>query len=266
MIASMPDADLNKRLERAREIADGAGRLAQQLRSKGLRVEAKGRQDFVTDADRQVEAYIAEKLRACYPSDGFFGEEGGLIGGRDGHWVVDPIDGTSNFMNGLDHWSVSIAYVVSNLPVLGCVFAPDRNELFAAAQGHGSRLDEAVLQVQEPDSASLMFGLGISDRVPFSQYSGLLDRLNGNCVEHRRFGSAALSIADVAAGRLDGYFEHHVNIWDVAAALVIAREAGAEAAGFDDPASFENGDYIFVAAPGLRNIVDWGIRPGANNE
>lgn len=250
--------DLDKRLCIASEIAREAGVLARNMRAEGLTAEAKGRLDFVTEADRKVEALIATQLNAAFPDDGFLGEETGLTGGGAGCWVVDPIDGTSNYLNGLDHWSVSIAFTVGCRTVLGCVFAPDRNEIFEAAKDQGARLQGSSIQSKPADLDRLTFGLGISDRVPFSGYLDLLDRLNQSGIEHRRFGSGALSICDVAAGRLDAYFEHHINIWDVAAAAIIAQEAQADIAGFEDPTSFENGDRIYVSAPGLRDKVDLG--------
>jgi myo-inositol-1(or 4)-monophosphatase len=248
--------DNRERLQLARELAIDAGKLARDLRTKGLQIQTKGTQDFVTQADKQVEELIISKLGAAYPDDGFLGEEGGNISGESGVWIIDPIDGTSNYMKGLDHWSISIAYMRDNSLELGCVYAPDRDQVFEAATGLGSHLNGKLLRREPSQPNRIIFGLGISGRVDFAQYLDLLKHLDDNGIEHRRFGSAALSIAEVAANRLDGYFEPHLNIWDAAAGLVIARQAGADVLGFEKNESFQNGDRVYVAASGLRNYFD----------
>ncbi len=245
--------DIAARLDLAKTVARDAGDLAVRMRMEGLEIETKNALDFVTQADRAVEALIVDRLRQSYPSDGFVCEETGITPGHDGSWVIDPIDGTTNYMMGLDHWSVSIAYMRQGRIELGCVYAPDREELFEASLGGGSRLNGRRLRRRDATPGRILFGLGISNRVPFERYVAVLEHLAARGIEHRRFGSAALSISDVAAGRLDGYFEPHINLWDAAAALIVAREADADAIGFDADEHLVDGDRVYAAAHGLRD-------------
>lgn len=249
------EISISARLHLACKVAREAGALAQEMRTRGLEIESKSTQDFVTQADRAVEKLIINRLQKAYPEDGFLGEEGGMIEGSSGFWVIDPIDGTTNYMMGLDHWSVSIGYVRDGEAMLGCLFAPDRGELFDAAKGNGARLNGKPLVRKPPVPGQMVFGLGVSGRVSFETYLEILQGLNARGIEHRRFGSGALSIADVAAGRLDGYYEEHLNSWDAVAALVVAKEAAADVIGFETSSSFEAGDRVYVAAHGLRDCV-----------
>lgn len=244
--------DNAERLDLAKKVARDAGELALRMRTDGLEIETKNALDFVTQADRAVEALIVERLRQSCPSDGFVCEESGIRPSGEGNWVIDPIDGTTNYMMGLDHWSVSIAYVRRGSIEVGCVYAPDRKELFEASRGDGSRLNGKPLRRGNAAPGRVLFGLGISNRAPFQRYVALLEHLHARGIEHRRFGSAALSISDVAAGRLDGYFEPHINLWDAAAALLVAREAEADAIGFEAIECLAGGDRVYAAAHGLR--------------
>ncbi|MBI1415954.1 MAG: inositol monophosphatase [Limimaricola sp.] len=221
-----------------------------------LQVSAKGPGDFVSRADRQAETTIRDDLMAARPSYGFVGEEGGEIAGEDPtrRWIVDPLDGTSNFLHGLPHWAVSIALEHKGQPVAGVIYDPVKDEMFYAEKGEGAWLNESRLRVSgRTRMIECLFATGL----PFGGRSDLpatlqdLARLLPACAGVRRFGAAALDLAYVAAGRYDGFWERRLHAWDIAAGVVILREAG----GFIEPLNPE-GDILadgelVGAAPGV---------------
>lgn len=197
-----------------------------------LQVSRKGPGDFVSRADRQAEETIRTDLMEARPTYGFLGEEGSLIEGEDPtrRWIVDPLDGTTNFLHGLGHWAVSIALEHKGIIVAGVIYDPVKDEMFYAEKGGGAFLNESRLRVSARNKlADALFATGL----PFAGRSDLpeslqdLARLLPACAGVRRFGAAALDLAYVAAGRYDGFWERRLHAWDMAAGIVIAREAGA---------------------------------------
>jgi myo-inositol-1(or 4)-monophosphatase len=231
-------------------IALQAGKLAVKYRDTGLNVSSKGRQDFVTQADLAVETLITEQLLEHFPNDGVLGEEHGTINPNRGTWVVDPIDGTSNYIKNMDYWCVSIAYVVDDEIQIGCIYAPDRDEMYLAIKNKGATLNAKPLQLK-PTLASdeAVIGIGVSGRSPLPNYLDLITYLIENGLEYRRFGSAALTLAHVAAGQVDGYFEAHLNSWDATAGLLIACEAGALGNEFLAQNGLNQGNITLAAHP-----------------
>ena len=221
--------DIDARLTFARSLAQEAGALAQQLRkdrSVGFIAE-KGPQDFVTFADRAVEDLIRKQIAEHWPFDAMLGEEGGVTGSGQALWVVDPIDGTANFMRGHRDWGVCIAVYEGGRIPLGVICAPDLNLLAWAATGTGAWLNGERLSVSdcaEPDRATLM--LGWSNRRPITEHTALIQTLVNAGMEYRRNGSAAISLLAVAAGQAEGYFEAHLNAWDAFAAIPMIVESG----------------------------------------
>jgi len=196
-----------------------------------LQVSAKGPGDFVSRADRAAEETIREELLHARPSYGFLGEEGKEIEGADPtrRWIVDPLDGTTNFLHGLPHWAVSIALEHKGQIVAGVVYDPAKDEMFYAEKGGGAWLNEGRLRVSgRHRMIESIFATGL----PFAGRSDLpetlqdLARILPACAGVRRFGAAALDLAYVAAGRYDGFWERNLKIWDMAAGLIIVREAG----------------------------------------
>ncbi|WP_394182279.1 inositol monophosphatase family protein [Yoonia maritima] len=196
-----------------------------------LQVSAKGPGDFVSRADRTAEETIREELLHARPSYGFLGEEGKEIEGADPtrRWIVDPLDGTTNFLHGLPHWAVSIALEHKGQIVAGVVYDPAKDEMFYAEKGGGAWLNEGRLRVSgRHRMIESIFATGL----PFAGRSDLpetlqdLARILPACAGVRRFGAAALDLAYVAAGRYDGFWERNLKIWDMAAGLIIVREAG----------------------------------------
>ena len=186
--------------------------------------------DMVTELDGAAEALIASALGHARPDDGLLGEEGTVRTGRTGiDWVVDPIDGTTNFLYDLPGWAVSIAAVDGDGPVAGAVFVPTTDELFSAARGHGAHLDGRPLHCStKTDLATALVGTGFSYQPGRRGEQGMvIAALLSRVRDIRRFGAASVDLCSVAAGRLDAYFEEGLAPWDLAAGEIIAREAGA---------------------------------------
>ena len=205
---------------------------------ENLQVSVKGAGDFVSKADIAAEAIIKEELLGARPTYGWLAEEGGEIEGKDPtrRWIVDPLDGTTNFLHGLPHWAVSIALEHKGQVVAGVIFDPAKDEMFVAEKGGGAFLNETRLRVS---SRNRMIESIFATGLPFGGRSDLpatlqdLARLMPVCAGVRRWGSAALDMAYVGAGRYDGFWERRLNAWDLAAGLIIVREAGGLAQAID---------------------------------
>ncbi len=222
-------ANLNVMMKTARK----AGRML--LKDFGevenLQVSAKGPGDFVSRADKAAEAAIREDLMHARPSYGFLGEEGSEIEGDDPtrRWIVDPLDGTTNFLHGLPHWAVSIALEHKGQIVAGVIYDPAKDEMFYAEKGTGAWMNESRLRVSARHrmiEAIFATGLPFAGRSDLPETIQDLARLLPATAGVRRFGAAALDLAYVAAGRYDGFWERGLHAWDIAAGVVIVREAG----------------------------------------
>ncbi|GKY87164.1 inositol monophosphatase family protein [Sinisalibacter aestuarii] len=222
-------ANLNIMIKAARK----AGRsLVKDFREvENLQVSMKGAGDFVSKADIAAETIIKEELMGARPNYGWLGEEGGGEDGADPtrRWIVDPLDGTTNFLHGLPHWAVSIALEHKGEVVAGVVFDPAKDELFWAEKGAGAWMNESRLRVSgraRMIEAIFATGLPFGGRHDLPETLQDLARLLPACAGVRRWGAAALDLAYVAAGRYDGFWERELHAWDIAAGLVILREAG----------------------------------------
>lgn len=227
------------------------GQDAKQLRDNGLTIEQKGRQDFVSQADVYVETQLREWLKAQRPQDGLLGEERGLEPGSDGVWVIDPIDGTTNFILGMDYWCISVAYVSGNAIQMGIIYAPDRNEFFFAEAGKGAFLNDHRLTIADPSPDAIVLGVGRSSRSAPREYTQAIETLLEHGVEHRRFGAGALMLAHVAAGLVHGYFEAHLHSWDALAGLVLIKEAGGLHNDFLANDGLTRGNTAWAASPAV---------------
>jgi myo-inositol-1(or 4)-monophosphatase len=196
-----------------------------------LQVSLKGPANFVTAADRRAEDILREELAKARPDYGFLGEEGGRREGTDKThcWIVDPLDGTSNFLHGIPHFAISIALERDGEPFAGVIYSPIQDEMYVAERGSGAFLNGRRLRVsgrrrlEESLFATGIPFLGLADHALFMrQLRAVMAVASGV----RRFGSAALDLAYVAAGRYDGYWENGLNPWDIAAGIVLVREAG----------------------------------------
>lgn len=185
--------------------------------------------DLVSDADRESETVIVSAIRWAFPEDAIVAEEGSLERGGSGRtWYIDPLDGTINYLYGIPHWSVSIACVDDKGGLVGVVFDPCRDEMFSAGRGAGAQVGVARLAVSDQgDLAQALIATGFAYVAEFrSAQARLFRTLLPAIRDVRRFGSAALDLAWLARGRIDGYFESGVQVWDVAAGSLLVREAG----------------------------------------
>ncbi len=249
---------MDARFAFAQDLAREAGTLAQRhfTHREALEVESKGLQDWVSAADREVEAMIRTRIAAAFPRDGFLGEESGAAAAAEGEagavWVVDPIDGTACFLAGIPAWCVSIALVSRGEIELGVVYDPNAEEIFAARREQGARLNGVPLgPLTARRLADGLFGLGHSTRVPAEAVVGFLADLLRAGGMFVRNGSGALMLAYVAAGRLVGYFEPHMNAWDTLAGFALIREAGGWTNDYLSGDALESGNPVAACAPAL---------------
>jgi myo-inositol-1(or 4)-monophosphatase len=228
---TLQETGLDKRFALAKAIAQEAGAMALDYfnRRESLVIETKrDLQDVVSIADRNVEKMIRQRVEAMFADDGFLGEEFGLAAGNSGYtWVVDPIDGTAPFVNGMPNWCVSIAVLHDNAPAIGVIGAPCHNELYAASAGKGATLNGTVLTLDPTRTIqNAMTGIGANSYVTPERVGDIISQLlhsGGNFV---RNGSGALMLAYVAAGRLVGYYEPYMHAWDCLAGYCLIKEAG----------------------------------------
>jgi myo-inositol-1(or 4)-monophosphatase len=263
----LPITDL---LELAVRAAHAAASVLQQHRSSraGLIIDHKGRNDLVSQADRESEGVVMEILRSETPAIGLIGEETGGQQGEQATWYIDPLDGTTNYLHGVDHYAVSIGLVARagtpdalgntlavDTPLLGVIYDPNREEMFTAMHGvgawcNGHRIHHSgATQLSE---ALIATGIPGRDFSYLDPYLAALKDVALNCRGLRRQGSAALDLAWIACGRMDGYWEQGLYPWDVAAGTVIAREAGALVIDvFDDKASWPERGRVVAGTPAI---------------
>ncbi len=199
-------------------------------RLDSIKIETKGHKDFVSEVDRLAEAEIIQTLSRSYPDHGFVCEESGISGNPDAEfvWYIDPLDGTKNYLHGYPSFCVSIAAAQHNRIEQAVIYNPVSQELFTATRGAGATLDGKRLRVAKRsiDAALLSTGFGHSKPDGYRRYRRTLDAFSESASGMRRQGSAALDLAYVAAGRLDGYWQFGLSKWDVAAGALLVREAG----------------------------------------
>jgi myo-inositol-1(or 4)-monophosphatase len=225
-------------------------------RVEGLNIEEKSRHDYVSEVDKMAEAEIIKELRRAYPDHGFLAEESGQKGRTEKVWIIDPLDGTHNYLRGFPHFCVSIGFRDHGDLVYGVVYDPLRDEMFTASKGDGAFLNDRRIRVTKRENlagALLATGFPYRQRRHLGPQLDMTRALLGEAEDIRRTGSAALDLAYVAAGRLDGYFETGLYPWDMAAGVLLVREAGGQCSDFAGKAGMpENGNLIagnhFVAA------------------
>jgi myo-inositol-1(or 4)-monophosphatase len=213
-----------------------------------VKVHTKVQKDFVTEVDRAAEDAVIGILKAAYPDHAVLAEESGAAGESEYQWVIDPLDGTTNFIHGFPQYAVSIALRHRGVLTQGVIFDPTRNELFVASRGRGAFLNERRMRV------SKRVGLGealIGTGFPFrnlgrlDEYVGIFRKVTETTVGLRRPGSASLDLAYVACGRTDGFFEAGLSAWDMAAGVLMILEAGGLVSDFDGQESYlDNGDIV----------------------
>jgi myo-inositol-1(or 4)-monophosphatase len=219
---------------------------------ENLQVSAKGPGDFVTSADKRTEKILIDELQKAHPDYGIVTEEAGIINKSNfkNRWIIDPIDGTMNFLNGVPQFAISIGYEEDGEIKCGVIFNPIMNEMFVAEKGNGAYLNNSRIRVSKkkkikdallvtggPKGASL-----IKDKI-FSEYISV----SNNVANVRKFGSASLDMAYVACGRFDGYWQRELNYWDIAAGIIILKEAGGFVDFFEEDAESPLKKNIFAS-------------------
>jgi myo-inositol-1(or 4)-monophosphatase len=210
---------------------------------ENLQVSSKGPGDFVSSADKRTEKTIIEELQKAHPEYGIVTEETGIINKSNikNRWIIDPIDGTINFLNGIAQFAISIAYEENNEIICGVIFNPITNEMFCAEKGNGAYLNNTRIRVSNKkklkDALLVTGGPNGASKIKNKIYSEYIN-VSNNVSSVRKFGSAALDMAYVACGRFDGYWQRELNYWDIAAGVIILREAGGFTDFFEDDISF----------------------------
>ncbi|HQY36155.1 MAG TPA: inositol monophosphatase family protein [Pseudomonadota bacterium] len=219
-------------------------------RVEGLAVVQKEQFDFASEVDRSAEAEIIKEIKRAFPQHAILAEESGAAGSGKHTWVIDPLDGTHNYLRGFPHFAVSIALVENGEPLHGVVYDPIRGELWTASRGAGAFLNDRRIRVSQRTGLG---GALLCTGFPFRQRQHLpahLDMTRALLVEAediRRTGSAALDLAYVASGRLDGYWEMGLKPWDMAAGILLVREAGGRCTDFTGGSEFYRNGHIIAA-------------------
>jgi myo-inositol-1(or 4)-monophosphatase len=239
---------LNTAIKAARKAGNLINRATRDLDI--LKVETKRQNDFVTEVDRAAEAAVIGVLREAYPNHSILAEESGLSKGAQAEfeWIIDPLDGTTNFIHGVPQFAVSIGLRHKGAMTQGVIYDPSKNELFTATRGAGAYLNDKRIRVSRRDRINdALIGTGF----PFSKidmlerYIEMFRKVSLNCAGIRRPGAAALDLAYVAAGRFDGFWEMGLSPWDLAAGSLLVQEAGGLVGDFNgDSGYFESGEIV----------------------
>jgi myo-inositol-1(or 4)-monophosphatase len=257
---------LNIAIRAARSAGDYIARQLNNL--PNLTVETKSANDFVTQVDRQAEARIIETLLKAYPDHGILAEESGAQGKGDFQWIIDPLDGTTNFLHGFPHFSVSIALSVKGKLQQAVIYDPMKQEIFAASRGEGATLNNRRIRVSRQSSCSgALLGTGFPFRAKqhYPAYQAMFADFFTSASDIRRAGSAALDLAYVAAGRLDGFWEIGLQPWDMAAGALIIREAGGLIGDFSGNESYLQTGNVAAGSPKLFADMIRRLQPHLND-
>ena len=250
----MTASDLRVRAEFAGALARSAGALAQRyfLGELAFAVESKGeRQDWVSAADHAVERHVRDALATRFPHDSTLGEEaGGAVSDRV--WIVDPIDGTLNFVHGMRYWCVSIAYIERGVRCVGAIYDPSLDELFLGARGQGARCNEVPMRVSPCASLDdALLSQGYVHRHDLETHLALRGALLAAGAAVKDPGAGALMLAHVAAGRFDGFYEPHMHPWDASAGLLLIEEAGGRVGAYPGADGLAAGGEVLAATPAI---------------
>jgi len=227
-------------------------------------VTQKARHDYVSEIDKTSEEQIVREIKRYYPDHAILGEEGGQQGDCDGEfvWIIDPLDGTSNYLHGMPHFAISIALQVKGRVEHAVVYDPMRDEMFTASRGGGAHLNNTRIRVsarQTLDNAIMATAFPFRQRGMMGMYTAMFSEVFRKVEDIRRYGAASLDLAWVAAGRMDGYFEIGLKPWDIAAGTLIVREAGGVVVDFDGSDAVEYSHSIlatpFKLTTPMRQII-----------
>ncbi|MEQ1620097.1 MAG: inositol monophosphatase family protein [Methylococcales bacterium] len=258
---------LNTAVRAARSAGDLILRSAEN--ASHLKIDQKGRNDFASEVDRMAEREIMNIIKLAYPDHGILAEESGVHAGNDFVWVIDPLDGTTNFLHGFPQYAVSIALKHKNRIEVGVIYDPLRDELFTAKRGGGAMLNSRRLRVTNNTS---MTGALIGTGFPFKNqqhldaYVEMFKAVTIDSAGIRRAGSAALDLAYLAAGRLDGFWEIGLMEWDMAAGVLMVKEAGGVITDFSFNDQYLESGNIIAASPKMHQLLYQLIEPHVTDQ
>ena len=216
--------------------------------------KSKGPNDYVSNIDSQAEEIIIDTIKHSYPDHAIIAEESGQHGDSDTVWVIDPIDGTTNFLVGIPHFAISIAVKHKGKTLAAVIYDPIKDEMFTASNGAGAQLNNTRIRVSEKkklDNSLLATGFPFRGNQDLEEYLRYFETLFPLCIDMRRAGAASLDLAYVAAGRLDGFWEFGLNDWDTAAGILIVKEAGGFVGDIKGNPYQDRSKSILAAAPGV---------------
>ncbi|MEO6689665.1 MAG: inositol monophosphatase family protein [Dokdonella sp.] len=258
----MPRPAVNVAVRAAR--AAGQIILRYMNRLESLDIIEKQRHDYVSEVDKLAEAEIIRELKRAFPRDAMLAEESGASGKSRNVWVIDPLDGTHNYLRGIPHFCVSIGLLESGEPTLGVIYDPLRDELFTADRGNGAYLNDRRIRIGKREGlagALLVTGFPYRQRRHLDAQLAMTRALLAEAEDIRRTGSAALDIAYVAAGRVDGFYEIGLKPWDMAAACVLVREAGGRYCDFAGRDGFPESGNLIAGNVSVANAMVKAIAP-----
>lgn len=251
-------SEAESRLQFAIDLARRAGELGMKFfhELENLTIESKGHQDLVSNGDREVELFVRAEIAGRYPDDGIVGEEHASVKGTSGHvWVIDPIDGTANFVRGIPQWCVIIACTKDGVTHTGAICEPASGETFWARRGGGSFCNGRPIKVSGATSiAEGSIGVGFNNRTRAINILPVVQQIVENGGIFFRNASGGLMLSYVAAGRLIGYTEEHMNAWDCLAGFLIIEEAGGKVEPFNHADPIADGTVAIAGGPG---VFDW---------
>ncbi len=255
---------LNTAVKAARKAGAIINRVAGDL--DRLTIHRKRHNDFVSEVDHAAEAAIIKVLKEAYPTHGFHAEESGKDRAKSEYvWCIDPLDGTTNFLHGFPQYCVSIALLHNGAPEQAVVFDPNRNELFTASKGSGAYLNERRIRVSKLENfkdSLIGTGFPFRDLQQLETYVAMFTRITQSTAGIRRAGAAALDLAWVAAGRMDGFWEIGLSPWDMAAGALLVREAGGLVADLDGEDTYMESGRVVAANPKLFSTLLNALREG----
>ncbi|MCX7074805.1 MAG: inositol monophosphatase family protein [Methylococcales bacterium] len=233
-----------------------------------LEIENKGKNDFATEIDRMAEREIISIIKSAYPEHSILAEESGEHAGNEYQWIIDPLDGTTNFIHGFPQYAVSIALKHKGRLEVGVVYDPLRDELFTAKRGGGAMLNNRRIRVTNLTTMrGALIGTGFPFKVPqhLDAYLGMFKAVTLDSAGIRRTGSAALDLAYLAAGRLDAFWEIELKEWDMAAGILLVKEAGGVATDFSFNDSYLESGNVIAASPRMHQLMYQLIEPHVTN-
>jgi myo-inositol-1(or 4)-monophosphatase len=247
---------LNTAVKAARQGGDTAMRYVNRVHQ--LKVQTKSPNEFVTKVDEAAEAAIIETIQERYPEHAFIAEESGATGDSDHVWIIDPLDGTTNYIHGFPVFAVSIGLRIRGRLQLGVIYDPNRQEIFTAIRGQGAQLDGRKIRVSGHlglEGALIGTGFPYRSQDYLPKYLGMLEKVLRKTAGVRRPGAAALDLAWLAAGRIDGFWEYGLQIWDIAAGSLILREAGGLISELEDESDYLESGNVLAGSPKVHDAL-----------